>query len=250
MAHRHPVYDVDTHFLIDPFTRALKTDSSAKNKLIQYDHNSERITFEIPRLVENHDMSLCNSVRIHYINTGTNGSHPDLYEVDDLQISPDNEDTVVFSWLIGCSATQFAGKLDFLIRFMCIDDTGTIEYVWNTAIHSGISVSNGMGSGEVAIEPYSDILEKWKHEILSSAMSGGIYNGSGEMPEGYKLQLISNDDHNGSFVDLNGIINSPIVGNIDGNVILLSGNLDKGVYELRFNLANGNTATICAVEVK
>lgn len=64
------------------------------------------------------------------------------------------------------------------------------------------------------------------------------------------IQLIGNSEHNGSFINLNGIISSPIVGSVEeNNVIILSGNLDKGVYEIRFNLANGNTATICAVEV-
>ena len=86
MSHYHPIYDSDKHFLIDTITRDIINESS-KITIMQYDHNSERFTFEIPRLVEGHDMSLCNSVRIHFINIGSAkaDSNYGIYEVDDLE---------------------------------------------------------------------------------------------------------------------------------------------------------------------
>ena len=72
MAHKHSVYDTDTHFSINPMTRALKNESLSKTCLIQYDHNSERLTFEIPRYIEQHDLSLCDVVEIHYLNVEAN----------------------------------------------------------------------------------------------------------------------------------------------------------------------------------
>ena len=68
MAHTHTVKDTDTLFVIDPITRAVVNAESKKTMLMQYDHNSETFTFEIPRYVEEHDMSLCNRVEIHYNN--------------------------------------------------------------------------------------------------------------------------------------------------------------------------------------
>lgn len=47
MAHKQSIYDTDPRFVIDLITRAITTES-AKVKLMQYDHNSERLTFEIP----------------------------------------------------------------------------------------------------------------------------------------------------------------------------------------------------------
>ena len=44
MAHKHSVYDTDTHFSINQITQAIKNESSSKTTLIQYDHNSERFT--------------------------------------------------------------------------------------------------------------------------------------------------------------------------------------------------------------
>lgn len=66
MAHKHSVYDTDPHFAIDPITRAITNQSTTKTQLMQYDHNSERFTFEIPRLVDGHDMKLCDKIEIHY----------------------------------------------------------------------------------------------------------------------------------------------------------------------------------------
>lgn len=167
MAHLHSVYDTDSHFSINAITRAIKNESSTKTKLIQFDHNSERFTFEIPKLVEGHDMTQCNKIEIHYINIDnqTNQLKTGVYEVDDMQISPESEDVVIFSWLISQNGTQLVGSLNFLIRFSCVQDDGTIDYAWNTAIFSGISISNGIYNTGIIVEQYADVLEQWKKDL-------------------------------------------------------------------------------------
>ena len=67
MAHTHPIVDSGSSFVINSTTRAIST-TSDKLELIQRDHQSERITFEIPKIVEAHDMSLCDQIEVHYIN--------------------------------------------------------------------------------------------------------------------------------------------------------------------------------------
>ncbi len=167
MAHLHSVYDSDRHFSIDAITRAIRNESE-KNSLVQYDHNSERFTFELPRYVEEHDMALCNRVEIHYINIGAGGEqNASVYEVSDWQISPDDNGVVICSWLISANATQLAGSLNFLLRFACVADDGTIDYAWNTEICGGISVSNGMYNGEAVVAEFPDVLEAWKTEVLA-----------------------------------------------------------------------------------
>ena len=123
MAHKHSVYDTDPHFAIDPITLDIINQSSGKTKLMQYDHNSERFTFEIPRLVDGHDMTQCDKIEIHYINVdaATKESKADVYTVDDKQLSPASEDVVIFSWLISKNATGYAGTLNFLVRFVCLN---------------------------------------------------------------------------------------------------------------------------------
>ena len=166
MEHLHSIYDTDKHFKIDPITRNI-TSESPKTTLMQYDHNSERFTFEIPRFIEGHDMSLSDSVRIHYINIGQTSTdrQPGVYEVDDVQISPDSDDVVIFSWLISRNCTQFNGTLNFAIRFNCVTNE-ELDYSWGTGIFAGIKVSNGLDNSEVVMDSYVDILEQWKRDFL------------------------------------------------------------------------------------
>ena len=168
MAHKHSIYDADSHFRIDPISRQILNMSSKKNTLIQGDHNSERFTFEIPRFVEGHDMSNCipsqgGKVEVHF----TNGETDDVYLVDDLQISPDADDVVIFSWLISGNATQHIGTLEFSIRFACLTDT-TIDYEWNTTVYNSIRIGKRKHNSQVVVDRNSDILEEWGAKVGAS----------------------------------------------------------------------------------
>lgn len=168
MSHTHPIVDSDLHFTINSTDRTI-TNASNKVKLIQYDHNSERFTFECPRFIEGHDMSLCNSVKVLYINLdkSTREEACGVYLVDDLTTESDESNTIKFSWLISRNATEHVGTLSFLIQFACMSEEGNTEYVWHTDIYKGIKIVTGMESGEAIIEEYPDILEQWKNDILA-----------------------------------------------------------------------------------
>lgn len=165
MGHTHSVADNDLHFSIDTITREI-SNGSKKVKLMQGDHASEIFTFEIPRYVDGHDMSLCNKIAVHYINVGTAGSNPDAHIVTDVAIN-DTEDKVIFSWTIYRTATKYAGTLNFLIKFSCVEEDGTISYQWNTDIFKGITISSGMDNEETLVEDYYDILQTWKERTIS-----------------------------------------------------------------------------------
>ena len=170
MPMKHSIYDTDTRYSIDPITRKFKNKSSTKTTLIQGDHNSERFTFEIPRYVEGHDMSLCDKVEVNYINVDskTKDSNKGLYIVNDVQVSSEDENIVIFSWLVSGNATMYSGGLSFLITFKCFDlqDNTKISYSWNTSIYTGISISDGMSNTEFIVEEYIDVLEQWKQELM------------------------------------------------------------------------------------
>ena len=169
MPHSHPIYDSDKHFVIDPITRNIVNNSS-KLTIMQYDHNSERFTFEIPRVIEGHDMSLSNAVRVNFINIGSikTNTNSGVYEVDDVTVSLDDPDTITFSWLISGAATKYNGSLNFAIRFYCLSDESEIEYSWGTNIYSGIKVSNSLDNSETIVEDYVDVLEKWKQDVINN----------------------------------------------------------------------------------
>ena len=166
MPHTHPVTDNDPHFVINPITREI-TNESRKIKLMQGDHASEIFTFEVPRYIDGHDMSLCNKIAVHYINIGSSGSNADVYIVTDAAIN-ESEDKIEFSWIIYRTATKYAGNLNFLIKFSCIDDDATIVYQWNTDIFKGIMISTGMDNEETIVEDNIDLLEQWKNEIIEN----------------------------------------------------------------------------------
>lgn len=183
MAHNHSVYDTDIHFSIDPITRAISSRGHKKITLIQGDHNSERFTFEIPRNIEGHDMSLCNLVEVHYLNIDatTKEQRRDKYTVTDLQIAPEDSNVVLCSWLVSGSATQLVGPLNFLLKYKCIEGT-VITYAWNSAVFSGISISTGIDAGETFQQDFADVIEQWKAEAVKE-ITGDVNAGVAEWQE-------------------------------------------------------------------
>lgn len=180
MGHIHSVTDSDTHFIIDPITRQLKNETCKKLTLMQGDHNSERFTFELPRTIEGHDMSTCNKVEVHYININaeTKQRSEGVYEVEDFGVNANDESICVCSWLVSGEATKYSGFLNFVVRFVCEND-GTVDYVWNTAIYSGITISDGVYNGNAVVTQYADILAQWWKKLLL-ANGGNIDENSGE----------------------------------------------------------------------
>ena len=169
MTHLHTIEDHDKHFVIDPITKKIQPENPEKNKLVRYDHNSERYTFEMERMIEGHDMSLCDIVQIHYINVASNKQtkNEDVYEVKDLGLLEDDDNKIAFTWLISRNATMLDGILTFAIRFAC-SNGDSIDYELHTEIFSSISISNTIfNDGQSIVEEYSDILNQWKQELFS-----------------------------------------------------------------------------------
>lgn len=168
MSHAHSVVDTDKHFIIDGKTRAVTNKTEVKTSIFQYDHNSERFTFEMPRLIDGHDMTKCDIIQIHYINVDgkTRHSFADVYEVTDAQASPDNPDVMTCSWLISNHATQYVGSLNFVIRFVCYDTNGDPSYVWSTAVHTDVRVESSINNGEAIVIDYSDVLIQWEERLF------------------------------------------------------------------------------------
>lgn len=166
--HSHVVRDPDNYFMIDPDTRKMSNVTGVRNVLMQYDHNSEVYTFEVPRYVEGHDMLHCNRVRLHYINigSGSRNRYADVVEMYDLKVNPQDNSTVISTWTIRREATQLAGTLNFLVQYMCVDDAGEVVYEWHTDIYTEVDIKTGMNNSEQAIIEYSNVLEQWYQKLF------------------------------------------------------------------------------------
>lgn len=174
MGHIHPdvVIDGDSkRFVIDPITRAIKNETP-KLLLIKDDHNSERYTFELPRFVEGHDMSLCNKVEVHYININSSNRalppNTGIYPIQDIATEIiDGVEKITGSWLISGAVTEHAGPLSFAVRFACVVDGKTV-YSWNTLPHTGITISDGINVSDEIAKEYDDLLQSWWNSLQAA----------------------------------------------------------------------------------
>lgn len=162
----HTVYDTDKHFTIDLTTGTL-TSQMSKISIVKSSHNAERFTFDFPRTVEGHDLTLCNNVEVHFLNIDavTKETSIGTYKVDDVQAI--DEEQITFSWLIDGRATKYGGTMRFSIHFKCMED-GKLVYRFPTAVYSGILISDGIDHGDEIIEEYNDIVTAWMNEIEQS----------------------------------------------------------------------------------
>lgn len=172
MAHTHDVYDMENHFDINGSSRFIKETSETKLVVVQGDHKSEVLTFKMPRYIDGHDMTLCNKIRIHYINldTKTNNKSADVYEVTDLTLCEECEDVLTFTWTIEAPATKYSGTLSFLVKFECTEGENVL-YQWNTAKYVSVNVLAGIDNSEEFVEKYSNVLEEWYNELTKGADS-------------------------------------------------------------------------------
>lgn len=182
MAHRHDIIDDDRYFVIDPDTRVISHPSEIPLTLIQHDRNSERFTFELPRVIDGHDMTNCDKVQVHFINVDAvndNTYSASVYEATDLVDVEGKEDTLMFTWLISHEATQYVGPLNFAVRFMCTttkdEADGTtskiIDYSWNTKPFAGVVISEGMDYSDAMSGDYYDVIDTWLNVINTRGAS-------------------------------------------------------------------------------
>lgn len=167
MSHTHHIHDDDKRFSINSLTRVVTIPESDKIVLIQHDHNSEHITFECDRFVEDHDLSLCDIVEVHYNNIGSDSRRTNrgVYPVEDLKIHDSDDSKIQFTWIVSQNATMYKGILAFAVAFTCTND-GDIYYRWNTHINDDLVVSEGINNAESVENTYADVLEAWRLELF------------------------------------------------------------------------------------
>jgi hypothetical protein len=156
------ICDSDKHFELNIVTGALVSNMQ-KVSLIRGSHNSERFSFDFPRYIECQDLTQCNKVEVHFINTG-NETNKGARPIEDVRVVEGENDKITFSWLIDGECTKYAGSLSFVIHFK-IEEDGKLKYKYPTGIFKGITINDGIDNGEAIIEDYNDIITEWMAEI-------------------------------------------------------------------------------------
>lgn len=169
--HDHNLVDDDNRFIIDGGTRQLNNVSGVKPSLMQYDHNSEKFVFEMPRYIDSHDMLNCDRLEVHYTNStsGTSkSSRVATAGVDNLtsSLQEDLEDSnkLTFEWTITQNATQLAGTLIFQFKFWCkgnvSDDVDEAEYIWHSGKYSFVEILPSLNITDDLINKYPNAIEE------------------------------------------------------------------------------------------
>lgn len=148
MSHTHALNVFTPDFKINAVTReVIQVQPDVLITLMQYDHNSESLRFECPRYIDGHDMSLCNKVEVHFVNSdvAASVSKGGYYTVTDIAVNSSDPSLVNFSWVVSRNSTENVGTLVFSVRFICT--TGdVIDYVWHTLPFTYVSVDQGLVS--------------------------------------------------------------------------------------------------------
>jgi len=215
MPHNHNIIDDDSHFVIDPAARSITSDIG-RHYIVQFDHNSEQFTFEIPRHVDGHDMSVCDRIEIHYTNITQNKreQNDDVYVVrnDDYTV---DKDKFYFSWLVSDNATQFAGYLKFSVTFLCHNENGEIIYEWGTTNFENVTVLAKNRNTGVTQVNHTDLYNSLKQDVLDSIPEDTPVTVNGVSPDesgDIKLSIdVGVTSVNGVQPDDNGDVNIEIV---------------------------------------
>lgn len=173
--HTHAMADSDPYFVIDPNTRIMSNGSNEPIRIMQYDHNSVVLTFELPRFVDGHDMMLCNRVLVHWNNISefTIDERAESTDIYDLRINPKDKSTVVCSWTVSRNSTQYAGNLSFLVQYKCVENDIT-TYEWHTDIYTNTEIRPGRNNSEQSVIEYTEVIEQWYNRLFGEGKDSVI----------------------------------------------------------------------------
>lgn len=210
MAQDHRIVDDDNRFIIDGATRLITNLTGNHPSVMQFDHNSEVLTFQMPRFMEGHDMTLCDEVKVLYKNTGSGTSASnrpvvaDVETINDLEIDED-ENSIVFSWTIPEFATLYAGKIVFQFKFVCHGDPQEAEpkFKLYTEQYSFVEVRPSLDLSEILDAQFPNLLDEiesrliaFKNEAASPTMIAAdmVLSTEPNAPNSLNMPVVSNGD--------------------------------------------------------
>lgn len=155
------VNEDDKTLVIDHYTRSIIIPKSITTLGVENDDDVLRLEFRMPRYLGTVDLSKF-SIRVNYINpSGEDG----FYKVTDARVVGDN---VLFSWLVGPTATAYKGDTRFNVNMVVTDAQSVVTNEYNTAI-AKLPVLEGMDVNADVINQYIDILEQWESRLFGIA---------------------------------------------------------------------------------
>lgn len=174
--------DITTRLSINPITRTIspKYRTSKGVYVAKGDHNSVLIVFEVPKIVDGHDMS-SDIIHIHYANMDEEDKTKYSKGVSEVAeaYKYEEEETgmLVFGWLIPNTATRYAGVVSIGVTFERYENDGEEVhevFSWSTAPYGKTIVWDSMDNDAEAVDRDFDYLVKTCNAIVEEAIKREI----------------------------------------------------------------------------
>ena len=147
--------------IIEHDFRSIRIPEKKKFIGVMNDANVNRLCFKAPRYYGDVDLSEF-EFRINFINA--NGDE-DIYPVDDLVVSNDEEDTLVFSWLVGRVACAYEGEVEFSVHAYFIEDD-IVEREYYTLAHTMVVLPTIIVDAALIFVEYPDAIQQLIDRII------------------------------------------------------------------------------------
>jgi hypothetical protein len=140
-----------------------------KRIAVQFDHNTETVTFECPRYWDGRDLSVM-KVYINYMRAdGKLGS----YTAEDVRVKGQDVSRIHFDWTITRNVTEVQGPISFLVCAKDVDSEGNEKTHWNSELNRDCTVSEGLECEHTILEHYPDIITQILTRLDSVGSGGG-----------------------------------------------------------------------------
>ena len=131
MANHSTVKDTGAFFTITPETREVRVPQTHKIIGVVGDHLAEQLTFEIPRIIDGHDIAGCSRRYVEWENVDGEIGADQLVELTELPEGA-QEGMLYFTWTIRDKLAAAKGVVQFSIHFEDVDENGVRLYHWGT----------------------------------------------------------------------------------------------------------------------
>lgn len=141
--------------IINDETREIFIPETEKLFGVESDEKAERKHFRCPRYVGDNIDLVKLSLRINYRNAN---DETDQYIVMDVAVEEDNEEEIVFSWLLSRKVTKYRGAVQFIVCAVK-SENGKTTNEWNTTVATG-EIIEGL-EADIDITPdEADVLQQ------------------------------------------------------------------------------------------
>ena len=133
MANHSTVKDTGAFFTIEPETREVKVPPTHKVIGVVGDHLAEQLTFEIPKLIDGHDIAGCVHRYVGWVNVEGERGSDQLVELTELPEGA-RDGMLYFTWTIRDKLAATKGLVQFSLHFEDVDANGERLYHWGTTV--------------------------------------------------------------------------------------------------------------------